>query len=324
MKRKVLYMLLILEAALCVAYNLLKMSFGDTFTAVMVFPFDLLGWGLRELSLTGRLGNALSLTLYTAVSLVPVFLLLSYKSKRRLKAEDSLLGLLTASLFIALYLFINPEYIGKLFCDIGEAGITIGKVILGSTIWSVIVGYIILRVLRLSFARGTDKLLDYSGVLLGFLSLLFVWAAFGGTFGVMMGSFSSLLAGNNGTENGLGLTYIFLALRYITAALPNILNVFTVLISLNLLAAMRADRYSEQTEQLAIKLSHWCGKTLAVVVSAEVLFNLLQLVFAGSLRNLNSSVNIPITSILFVLAVLLFARLISENRRLKTDNDLII
>jgi hypothetical protein len=84
------------------------------------------------------------------------------------------------------------------------------------------------------------------------------------------------------------------------------------------------DRHSEQTEQLSIKLSHWCGKTLAVIVSAEVLLNLLQLVFAGSLRSLNSSVNIPVSSILFVLAVLLFSRLISENRRLKADNDLII
>ncbi len=219
-------------------FNLVILKLSDWLTSIMAFPFEQLGWALRELSLMGRAGNAVSMTIYAALCLAPVYFLLKIKNKRDLKIEDSLLGLLTAILFLSLYLFINPEYIGRLFGGLGEAGLTIGKVILGVTVWSVIFAYAVLRVLRLSFVSGTDKLLAYAGVLLGVLSCIFVWAVFGSSFGTTVTTFSFLIKGNKGTESGLGLSYVFLVLRFIVSALPNLLNVFTVLISLKLLTAM--------------------------------------------------------------------------------------
>jgi len=324
MKKNLLYILLIIEAAFCVAFDLVKASASDAFSSAMAFPFDQLANGLRWISLTGKIGNCFALTLYAALCILPVFFLIRVRSKRKLQAEDSLLGILSAALFVTLYLMINPAYIGSMFGSMDEGGIEIAKAVLGGTLWSILIGYLILRVLRLSFDSGTVKLQGYVGALLSMLCFIFVWAVCGSSFGELLSSFSVLLAGNKGSENGLGMTYVFLVLRFFVNALPYILDLITVFLALDLLTAMRADRYSEQTENIALRLSHWRGKALTFVVTSGVSLNLLQLLFSRSLRNINSSLSIPIVSVLFVLAVLLFARLISENRKLKGDNDLFI
>lgn len=324
MKHRFLYILLALEAALCVAFSLAQISPGGVFSSVMAFPFEQIGMGLRLLSLTGKLGNSFALALYAAFCLLPVLFLLIARNKRKLYKEDTLLGLLSAALFVSLYLMINTAYIGNMFGSVGEAGLTIGKAVLGGTIWSMLFGYIILRFLRFSFESVIEKLQVYVSALIYVLTFLFVWVVCGVCFGEMLNSFSALKAGNTGNERGLGATYVFLVLRFIADALPYILNVITTLLALDLLAAMRTDRYSEQTETLALRLSRWCGKALAAVVVSAISLNLLQLIFAPILRDINSELSIPIISVLFVLAVLLFARMVSENRRLKSDNDLFI
>jgi hypothetical protein len=146
---------------------------------------------------------------------------------------------------------------------------------------------------------------------------------FGSGLGEMLDSFSALRERNTGSESGVGITYIYLVLRFFADALPYILDTVTAFLALDLLEAMRSDRHSEQTEILALRLSRWCGKALAAAVIFGVLLNLLQLLFARSLRSIDNSLSIPIVSVLFVLFVLLFARLISENRRSKGDNDLL-
>jgi hypothetical protein len=58
MKRSLLYVLLVLEGALCITFSLAKISPGGAFSAAMAFPFEQIGLGLRLLSLTGKLGNS--------------------------------------------------------------------------------------------------------------------------------------------------------------------------------------------------------------------------------------------------------------------------
>ena len=111
MKRKLLYILLALEAALFVVFSLAETSPGGAFSAAMAFPFEQIGMGLRMLSLIGKLGNSFALTLYTAFCFLPLLFLLMARNKRKLYKEDALLGLLSAALFVSLYLMINTAYI---------------------------------------------------------------------------------------------------------------------------------------------------------------------------------------------------------------------
>ena len=87
---------------------------------------------------------------------------------------------------------------------------------------------------------------------------------------------------------------------------------------------MKEDLYQEESIKLAEKLSHFCVWTLASTIGVDALFNLLQLFFQSRLYQLEYVVSVPVFSLAFVLAVLLFARYIREMQRLKEDNDLFI
>jgi hypothetical protein len=324
MKRKLFCLLLALEAAACVALCFVKGTRADMLSAALAFPFAQIGLGLRALSLSGRLGNAAALTLYAGLCLLPAGCLLIAKGKRKLRAEDALLVLVSALLFFALYLTANPGEIGALFPPIGESGLAAGKAMVGGTVYSALVGYAALRALRLSSQSGTGRLYGFLEALLALMNLVFVWAVFYVCFGDMLGAFSSLRAGNAGSESGLGPSYVFAALGFLADALPYALDVATAFIAAALVREMKADRYSDATVRAAQKLSRWCAGALAAVVVANVGFNVLQLVFAKILRNLDSTLSLPLVSILFVLAALAFARIAAEDRRLKEDSDLII
>lgn len=333
MKHKTLWIILAAEAAVCIALQILQTSFSGVFTAAMAFPFEQVGLGLRALSLSGIMGDIAAWALYIAVSLAPAAVLLILVIKRSFRPEDSLLAVLSATLFAVLYLMTNPGDIARLAG--GAAGLPVGRAVLGVTVYSVLCGYLLLRLLRLFFAGGADKLQKYMAALLCLLNLLFVYLAFGECFGGLLDSLKALGGGNTGSEVlgapalPLGgrrpdVSSAFLVLQYAVNALPYILNVFVVFAALRLLDELRANRYSQGSVAAAERLSRLCGAALAATVLAGIAFNLLQLMFAKVLLAVNCTVQIPVLSIAFVLAVLLLARFIAENKRLKDDNDMFV
>jgi len=322
MKHKILVGLLSAEALACVLFCILQTSFAGAFSAVMAFPFEQIGLGLRSLSLSSGLGNAAAIVIYFAASLLPITAVLILQKKRKLYAEDGLLGLLSVVLFAVLYVMINPGVIST-----WTGGITaqsVGKAVLGGMVYSVLCGYFVLRVLRLFSDGGTEKLVRYMSVMLRLLTVLFVYFIFGACFNGLLNSIAALQEGNVGNEHLLVASYIFLVLQFVVDSLPYAFNVLITFAALRLLDGMRADRYSAETVVAAGQISRLCAVALVTMVLANVCFNLLQLLFAKSLLVINSSVQIPVFSITFVLAALLLTRLVTENKQLKDDNDMFI
>jgi hypothetical protein len=322
MKGKLLVGLLSVEALACVLFCILQTSFTGVFSAAMAFPFEQLGMGLRSLSLSGGFGNGAAVVVYVAVSLLPIATLLILQNKRKLCAEDGLLGLLSAVLFAVLYLMINPSDISTWAG--GMVAQSVGKAILGGMVYAVLSGYIILRVLRLFSDGGTEKLVRYMSAMLILLNALFVYLVFGACVNGLLHSIAALQAGNIGNEHLLGASYVFLVLQFMIDVLPYVFDLLVVFAALHLLDEMRSDRYSAETVAAAGRVSRLCSAALATTVLVNIGFNLLQILFAKSLVVINGSVQIPVFSITFVLAALLFTRLVAENKQLKDDNDLFV
>ena len=322
MKHKKLCVFLACEAVLCILLHSAREILPRAFTAVMAFPFEQIGLGLRALSLSGDTGNIISIVLYTTLCLIPVGILYSLKKVRRLYPEDALLAVLSIVLFAVVYMMINPGLLGPYFGD--AAGQSVTKAVLGGMAYSVLIGYAVLRILRLFFHADTGRLQKYLEILLCALNALFVYLAFGAYFSSLMDSFYALRSGNTGNEQSLGMSYLFLVLQYVVNALPYILDVLVVFAALELLDELSADRYSEAAVNASEKLSRLCGMALAVIVISNIGFNLLQLVFIKMLAVMNGSVQIPLISVAFTLAVLLLAQYIKENKQLKDDNDMFI
>jgi len=288
----------------------------------MAFPFEQIGLGLRRISLSGGIGNIFAIIIYAAVSLLPAAALLFLRKRRALHAEDTLLALLSAVLFAVLYAMINPGVIASLS---GSAvGVPVGKAILGTMVYSMLCGYFVLRILRLFVNSEAARLLRYMSVMLCLLGVLFIYEIFGAGIGSLLDSIAALRAGNTGGEHLLGTSYIFLALRFAVDALPYTLSMLIVFAALRLLGEMQSDRYSAETVAAAGRISRLCALALVITTVSNIAFNLLQLVFVKSLLIVNSSVQIPLFPIAFALAALLLTRLVTENKRLKDDNDMFI
>lgn len=319
MKRRTFQVLLVVEALACVLLVVAKVPPAVSFSGAIAFPFEQIGRWLRSLSLSGWEGNAAATVIYVLISLTPLGALLVFRKRRKLYAEDRLLVLLSAALFAVLYMMINPGQMGRMAgTDLVLPG---WKMVLGVMIYSLLCGYLILRVLRLFCAGSMRQLQRYMAAMLGVLNVIFVFAAFGLSFSELIESISALRAGNMGDEHLLGMSYIFLFLRCAVSALPYLLNVFVVFSALNLLDEMHKDQYSSGTVMAAQRMSRVCVRALTITTLSGIGFNVLQSLLMQSLRSIDSTVEIPLMSILFILAALLLTRFITENRRLKEENE---
>ena len=319
MKQNRFIFILAAEAVICVLLTAFKASLGAIFSAAVAFPFEQIGLGLRALSLSCATGNVLAILLYGAICLIPAGALFFIRRKRSLAPEDALLPVASIVLFAVIYLMINPGLIAD---SLGS--ISVGKAILGGTVYSVLLAYFILRILRLFRAGGLDKLPRYLAALLGLLNVVFVYMIFGAGIAALIEDIATLQAGNSGYEHLLGASYVFAVLQYLVDALPYVFDILIVFAGIKLLGNMTTDRYSDATVSAASRLSALCTKALSITVLAIASLNLLQLLFAKRLFSIHAALQIPLLSIAFVLAALLLSRLVAENKALKEDNDSII
>ncbi len=323
--KKILYFgVLLAEALICVVLCVLGNVTGESIAHMMTFPFAPIGDGLRALSLSGGVGNIVAIILYGGISLLPAVALLIHLRKKNLHWEDWLLMVLIPLLFAVLYEMINPGSIPLGPMELGMPGEEVRKAMLGCVVYSVLVGYLVLRSLRLFFCAEKQKLQSYVFLLLGLLNIILVYLVFGGCLQKFLQAIESTKAANQGTEEGLTLTYVFLFLQMLVDALPYVLDILIVFACQQMIRELQKDAYCEETMEAAEKLAKVCGISLKVTVLSIVVFNLLQLLLGKHLRVLNGFVNIPVLSIVLVLAALLVAKLVTEGKRLKDDNDMFI
>jgi len=341
MKHKVLVGILCIEAEDCVLFFSLNASFTNAFSTIIAFPFEQIGAGLRALSLSSETGNLIAICLYVAICLIPIILLPIMRVKRELYTEDWLLVVLSAVLFAVLYFMINPgtsDLVGLSPLSPGSintAALSVEKTTLGLITYSIIFGYLILRALRFVYRGTTEKLTQYTTIMLGFLNILFVFLIFGASFNSMLDSFASLQANNIGGEHNPVPDYIFndynpvpdyifIVLRFMVDALPNVLNIIITFAVLQLVREMQTDRFSSEVVVNAKRVARLCAVALVVTIMTSITFSILSLVFAKSLYSVNVTIQIPLFSIIFVLIALLLTRLITESKLLKDENDMFI
>jgi len=315
MKQKTYLYLLGAEAAILIALCCLQQWCSGWFAAVSAFPLEQIGFLLRKLSLHSAAGNAAAIVLYAAVSLLPVLAMLVIRRRRRLHTEDWGLVLISGAVFFVLYRMINPGSMPELW----RVSETAAKAVLGGVVYSLLIGYAVLRLLRSFSASDIGQLQKKLCVLLQLLGVFFVAQASAGCLLQILTAIRQVHAQN--TVGDLRMTVVFLVLRGIIDALPYLLDLGIVLAALKL---VRAERHSAAAVAAADMLSNRCCGMLAVTVVSNGCFNLLQILVSRHLLVVESVMILPLFSVLFALAMLLIARLTRENKQLKDDNDLFV
>lgn len=326
MRKKRFAYVLVAEAVICIIFYLLQMNHSATFSAAAAFPFEQIGLGLRALSLSGAAGNALAVFLYLFIALIPAGIWFFLRKRQKAYRVDGSLIFISILLFPVLYYMINPALFGS-----NVPGT--GKWILGCTFYSVLLGYLILRILKMYSCAGVPKLQSGLKLILCFLNIAFVYLSFGQRLGTMLQAVRKVQSDNAVPQLWFSLfpsssqltpTFFFLVLHYIVNVLPYLLDIVTVFLAIDLLDALAFDRYSDRAVKAAENLSGFCVKALTATVIADIAFNLLQVMFHKQLYQLDVVIVIPVFSVVFVLAALLFARYIHEDQKLKNEHDLFI
>lgn len=314
MKRKSFIVLMGAVFVALMALILFVDGLPTVFSSVMAFPFEQIGAGLRALALTGNFGNGFALALCIALSFLPILSVLRHRGEKDYLSENIVLCCMSIAVFITLFSMANPSKLLSAFPYFIVDALPVVKGLMGCTVWSVIILWIILRLVRLFRGGDTKKLLCYLRVALHALCILFV-----AVIAISCGStlLDGLSATQKSTDNVMAIT------RFIASSLPYIFDIGITLSLLTLLDAY-IEKNEEDTVRHADLLSKRCCLALGVTAASATILNVLQPLLSRFLSNISVNVEIPIVSLTFILLILILSRLIVENRKLQSDNDLFI
>lgn len=290
---------------------------------ILSFPLEQIGWCLRQLSLSGAVGNIFAIIIYLLIGAIPWGTYFILKKKEMHCKMDFMLWILSGLLLVVLYYMINPGFLPSSL--LGN-----GKTLLGGTFYSVLVGYLVLRVTMGKNETDLIRVQKSLRFVLVLVLLLFAWAVLAEGVVNLPAAIQALEEGNYITDDfffeapDLTLTKVFLVLQSIVNALPNGLSAVIIFFCIKALDELLVNSYSEKAVAVIKKIVRLCKKSLVVVVASGMVFNLAQMIFSSQLHQMNITVNIPVFEILFMLVIHMMARYIEENHRLQEDNSLFI
>ena len=239
----------------------------------------------------------------------------SYRGIFRGRPENWLMVLLSGFLIPGIYGAVNPEWLAGV---LGLSDGVFSAAMASGCLNAILVAYIALRTLRRTREGGRALLKGLNAMLIAAMIAL-VAAAFLGVTANVQDGFLNVAAGN--TEGGLGMTYCMLILGGIVDAMPMLGDLWALDAALGLVSArMNGEDGVSEAERLARRSS----RVIAATVLSRAALNLLAALTARWNRAISLNVNLPVESLLIALALMLAARGIAENKRLRDDSALFI
>ena len=233
----------------------------------------------------------------------------------RVRPENWLMVLLSGLLIPGIYGAVNPEWLAGV---LGLPDGAFSAAMASGCLNAILVAYIALRILRRTREGGRALLKGLNAMLIAAMIAL-VAAAFLGVTANVRDGFLNVAAGN--TEGGLGMTCCMLILGGIVDALPMLGDLWALDAALGLVSARMNGEYGVSE---AKRLARRSSRVIAATVLSRAALNLLAALTARWNRAISLNVNLPVESLLIALALMLAARGIAENKRLRDDNALFI
>ena len=322
MKNKTFILIIFMEAMVClIAALAFPAQNGSSYLAIAQFPFAQLGLLLRTLSLSGVFGNVIAFVLYAALCALPLLFIALHVKKHTLIVDDWLLVIMSGFAFYMMYMMINPGYLAQIRCYINE---DMGRAVLGSAFYSLLIGYLVVKLLRKSSDSGTDTLLKILRLLFAITAVILVFSISYIGIAEVKTKLAAIQSGNTNPSVMLGFTNFFVILRYMLTQLPVFMELIIFILAMRLCDHLREDRYSENAVNEATKLASFCKKTVAIILLCTITLNLAQILFAGSLVSVDFLTALPLDSIIVALVALLLTRFFTASRELAKDNQMII
>lgn len=301
-------------------------------TTIFSFPFEQIGYGLRALSLSGSIGNIIAIGLYVIFCISPIIYYFILKKKGLNTEKEGFLFAISFFLFCGVYLYINPGLINQIE---GLSHFTADYLfIIGGTIWSVVILYILLCILHGIEKKDSVNLLSSMRYVILAIILLTLLDILVNGIVSLISNIRSVAEGNSddlqffisdgifaGLNANLITTYIWLVIQYVLNCVPSIMLLRILFISKKIVDALQKNSFDEEAIEKLHKLAISCKNVVIAIGVLTVTQNFIQLGLVQHLLQSNYQVVVPIYTLLIVFVIMLLARKFSETRDLKLDND---
>lgn len=282
--------------------------------AALCLPFTWGAAGLRKLSLSGSLGNAVAIALLVVVGLLP----LAFKWKKSWGPEDALLIFTSIAIWYTLYVLINPYILPDILSG------TLGETLLCGSCYSLFLSWAVLRLLRSTRTMTGENFVKALGIFLYLCAATQVFLIASRASGLVT-SWKLLESGNTMPGQNLLPSYLFLIVGFLVSVLEYGLNGWLLLLGARLMKDLSQDPYGEAACRKAEGLCRWCRRTLAVVLLSQAALNVAAVIFASRIYYLvGIGFRLPISSMALVFALLVLASLLRRGQQLQEDNQLFI
>lgn len=316
--------LLIVEFLLAASAAVLLYTAGGMRSGMLILskPFEAAAFLLRSLSLSGPAGNVIAIALYVLLSLLPFIGVLKTAIRHTIGWPELLLPLLSAFCFYLLYAFINPStLLLRVRPEVRDAEmLPVLKGCAAAVFYSLLIGYAILKALRslvLKRCGGQEKNRRIASGLAKLLSVcLYAYTAAIGYFGCFR-LFTGLDAAQGSTD------FIFTLIDCALRLIPDLFAVGIVYLGLKLAVVLKEGLF-EQESAAAGNLASFSRAAVYTSVISNLVWNLLQFLFAGNLSRTEYHVEIPALSLILAFAALLLSGYFKKAKELKDDNEMII
>lgn len=311
MKKEKLWLLAAVAAAVVLAF---VPDAGAGILGALALPFTAAGWLLRTLSLSGALGNVVSIILYAAGCFAPILLWL----RSRKQAGDWLLLLLPMVLAVVLYYMVNPNLRG------GSLQNEAGDAVYACSVWSLLITWGILKLIGSGSSILERNIYRALRLFLLLCAASCLMNAFGTSISEVRLYFEHFTRDFGIYEQNRMITFGFLMLKYLMKMAEGVLTARVLVLGAGLMTVLEAAPFSEACVDSADFLGRKCRETLLVISVASMMVNLGQVLLSPVLLDISMEVRIPVLSMAVCFAVLVMTKLLVKGKELKDESDLFV
>ena len=313
MKKKSILFFLSAEFVLLCLFHIGDFTDGEIVFSAISAPFVLPAALFGKLASSGAVANGVAVMLTATVCCIPLLYVLKNIRKKEQRAEHIALLATSALTSFIFPLLIDPGRLAAILPFYTDEMRNTVQTGLCLTLWSALVCFAVLRLLRLFRNADKQSLLHYAQKMLFALCILF-------TACIALNSVGDLITAIK--ESQQSADFVMAVLHFVANTFPYAADIAAALALCDIIG-----HYESNSVLLAKKantLSRLCCISLAVTAVLCLFVNAMHIILLPDCSDFTVSLQIPIVSLAFVLGVLLFARLMIENRTLREDNEMII
>lgn len=259
---------------------------------ILISPVTLIADILRYLSLSGEIGNFISLILFTLISVSPV---ISYYIKKDRQSHHYLLFGISLALFISLYYVINPLLVQPL-----------NYFVFVPILYTLLVFYWFMKYLMNLNGLKTKTVLDL-------YHFMIIALSFTQIFKLFTIDFYQCLVDNH--EN------YFMILNYLFEVVIQLSMIKLLFDTYHLLTINLILKDLFKSSQLIHKIYKLGKFIICFALFTEILMNVLLVLFSSYIPHISFEFNFAFIQIVVVSFILLIVKLIETNDLLMIEND---